>query len=256
LTLRPYHVDNTKWHLGCFHDNPDDIRRNPAVIHRVAVNSTIGKGDTGLRVAARRLLRSCSALIATFCGGTMFRPKPIQALAFLVVVAACNDAVSTSSPDLASASARGTGGAVATVRMMDACDPTTFAGVPGGCQRSGGVTFEQFISQVSRLGRAPAWQFAPEDLYLHEGDEFMATNVGGEVHTFTEVEEFGGGIVAALNNLTGLTTVAPECQTLGQSDFVPPGESTPAEETDEVGDEHYQCCIHPWMRTTVHVREG
>ena len=186
----------------------------------------------------------------------MFSLKPLRAFALLPVIAACSDAVSPSSPDLTAASALGAGGrAVANVRMMDACDPATFAGVPGGCQRHGGVTFDQFISQVSRLGRAPAWQFAPGDVYLHEGDEYMATNVGGEVHTFTEVEEFGGGIVQPLNDLLGLTTVAPECQTLGQSDFVAPGQSTPADEPEEIGDEHYQCCIHPWMRMTVHVRE-
>ena len=185
----------------------------------------------------------------------MFKPQSLPALALLVVVAACNDAVSTSSPDFAAASARGTGDNVAVVRMMDACDPTTFAGVPGGCQRNGGVTMEQFASQLSRLGRVPAWQFAPTDLFLQEGDEYMATNFGGEVHTFTEVEEFGGGIVPAFNNILGLT-IAPECESLLQSDFIPPGQSTPADEPEEVGDEHYQCCIHPWMRMTVHVREG
>ena len=82
----------------------------------------------------------------------------------------------------------------------------------------------------------------------------MATNVGGEVHTFTEVEEFGGGMVPSLNELSGLTDVAPECEAVAQSDFIPPGQSSEADETEEVGDEHYQCCIHPWMRTTVHVR--
>jgi hypothetical protein len=185
----------------------------------------------------------------------MFTSKPLQAVSLVLLVAACSDAVTPSSPDAAAAAALGTGGkAVADVRMMDACDPATFAGVPGGCQRDGGVTFSQFISQVTRLGRAPAWQFAPGDLYLNEGDEFMATNVGGEVHTFTEVEEFGGGIVGDLNNLLGLTEVAPECTTLTGTDFVPPGASTDAEEAEEAGDEHYQCCIHPWMRTTVHVR--
>jgi hypothetical protein len=181
-------------------------------------------------------------------------PKELHLLTLVFVVAACSDAGTPSSPDLAAAATRGTAGNVATVRMMDACDPATFAGVPGGCQRNGGVTQEQFFSQVTRLGRAPAWQFTPADLYLHEGDEYKATNVGGEVHTFTEVEEFGGGIVQPLNDAAGITGVAPECEALTQSDFVPPGQSTDPEETDEVGDEHYQCCIHPWMRMTVHVR--
>ena len=184
----------------------------------------------------------------------MQRPKPIHALALMFFVAGCGDAVSPSSPDLTTSAARGTAGrAVANVKMMDACDPVTFAGVPGGCQRNGGVTFDQFISQLSRLGNVPAWRFTPADLYLHEGDEYMATNVGGEVHTFTEVEEFGGGIVPALNELMGLE-IAPECDGLPQSEFIRPGQSTPADEPEEIGDEHYQCCIHPWMRMTVHVR--
>lgn len=37
----------------------------------------------------------------------------------------------------------------------------------------------------------------------------MAANVGGEVHTFTEVEEFGGGIVPRLNELAGVSVLHP-----------------------------------------------
>jgi hypothetical protein len=37
-----------------------------------------------------------------------------------------------------------------------------------------------------------------------------ARNRGGEEHTFTEVANFGGGCIAALNDLLGLTPV-PEC---------------------------------------------
>jgi hypothetical protein len=117
------------------------------------------------------------------------------------------------------------------------------------------VTFDQFIAQLTRLQRAPAWHFSPTDLFLREGAEFVATNFGGEVHTFTEGDEFGGGIVPDLNELAGLTEVAPECQALAQSDFIAPGGSV-SDEAEEVGDEHYQCCIHPWMQMTVHVQEN
>lgn len=184
----------------------------------------------------------------------MMRLARLCAVAGALAIAACNDATSPTS-DLAISQARGTDARVATVRMMDACDPATFAGVPGGCARNGGITIAQFTAQLTQLGVVPAWHFTPPDLYLKEGDSFMATNTGGEMHTFTEVEEFGGGIVPPLNALSGNTEVAPECQALAQSDFIAPGHSTTPEETDEVGDEHYQCCIHPWMRTTVHVRE-
>jgi hypothetical protein len=185
-------------------------------------------------------------------GGYMSRTGSILVLACITAIAGCRDSSVPTSPDLSVATARGEVGAPATVRMMDACDPATFAEI--GCERNGGVTLDQFISQLGRLGRAPAWQFAPGDLFLTEGAEYVATNFGGEVHTFTEVDEFGGGIVAALNNLIGETEVAPECTALTSGDFIPPGGSV-SDEAEEVGDEHYQCCIHPWMRMTVHVRE-
>jgi len=63
-------------------------------------------------------------------------------------------------------------------------------------------------------------------------------------------EEFGGGIVPLLNQLSGNTTVAPECLALEPDDFIPPGGSDSDDEV-EVGTEKYQCCIHPWMRVTV-----
>jgi plastocyanin len=80
----------------------------------------------------------------------------------------------------------------------------------------------------------------------------LAVNHGGETHTFTEVEEYGGGIVPMLNELSGMTTVAPEYQALQPGDFIPAGGSL-GETEEEEGTEKYQCCIHPWMRGEVHV---
>ena len=37
------------------------------------------------------------------------------------------------------------------------------------------------------------------------------------------------------------------------SDRIPPG-GTYSDEVEETGTELYQCCIHPWMRTTVTAR--
>ena len=75
------------------------------------------------------------------------------------------------------------------------------------------------------------------------------------MHTFTEVAHFGGGIVPLLNQLSGNTVPAAECLNLEPDDFVAPGATYAEEEPlDEEGTEHYQCCIHPWMRTEVHVR--
>ncbi|MFL5487254.1 MAG: hypothetical protein ACJ8AJ_02110 [Gemmatimonadaceae bacterium] len=181
--------------------------------------------------------------------------KSLALLTSTFALVACQDATTPTAPGFSADAALSNSGATpATVRMMDACDPATFAGVPGGCQRSGGVTFTHFIAQLTRLQRVPAWHFAPTDLFVNEGDEFVAKNVGGEVHTFTEVEEFGGGIVPSLNALAGLPTVAPECRALQPTDFIAPG-GVVTDEAEESGDENYQCCIHPWMRMKVHVAQ-
>jgi hypothetical protein len=85
------------------------------------------------------------------------------------------------------------------------------------------------------------------------GQTLVVVNQGGEVHTFTEVEDFGGGSVLALNELSGNPVPAPECLNLAPGDFVAPA----ASRTDEVeapGTVHYQCCIHPWMRLDLHGR--
>jgi hypothetical protein len=143
------------------------------------------------------------------------------------------------------------------VNMQDACDPTTFNAALGAgtCVRNGGVKFEDFITQLTRLGFVGSWHFAPKVVNARTNETFVVVNRGGEVHTFTEVEEFGGGIVASLNELSHVPTVAPECLALSSDDFVAPGQ-TYKEEIEEEGDEKYQCCIHPWMRLTAHVSEA
>ena len=181
--------------------------------------------------------------------------RAARTLALLLALAACKDAAAPVSPDLTVSAVKDETGRLATVRLMDACDPTTFAVVPGGCQRDGGITLDQFTAQLTALQTVPAWHMSPLDLYIKEGDSFQAYNAGGENHTFTEVEEFGGGVVPSLNLLAGLTTVAPECVGAVPSGIIAPGETSDVDTPDEAEDEHYQCCIHPWMRTTVHVRE-
>ena len=149
------------------------------------------------------------------------------------------------------------GGAERRVDMTDACDPTSFNAMLGAgtCTRNGGVRFTQFIELLRQHQTVGAWHFAPPQLHVQVGQTLLAVNRGGEVHTFTEVEEFGGGIVPDLNVLSGNPTPAPECLALDPDDFVPPG-GTYSDEVEEEGVERYQCCIHPWMHTTVHAREA
>jgi plastocyanin len=139
------------------------------------------------------------------------------------------------------------------VTLFDACDPDTFNAAigPGTCTRSGGVRFENFVAELTRHHSAGAWHFAPSEVTMRVGQLLVANNRGGEEHTFTEVEEFGGGVVPFLNNLVGLTTVAPECN---QAVRLAPGASS-SETEHEAGVEKYQCCIHPWMRAEVRITE-
>jgi hypothetical protein len=151
--------------------------------------------------------------------------------------------------------ARAAGGNVI-VNIHDNCDPETFDAAigPGTCVGPGGMQFDQFISLLTKLHLVPSWHFAPNLVNAHTGENFFVINKGGEVHTFTEVEEFGGGIVPILNQLAGLPNVAPECLSLAPGDFIAPG-STFEDEIEQDEAEKYQCCIHPWMRLTTKVKE-
>jgi plastocyanin len=142
-----------------------------------------------------------------------------------------------------------------TVQVLDDCDAASFNAVigPGTCVKDGGVTFSEFIEQLATQGTAPAWRFSPGALKLSPGGTLEAHNRGGEFHTLTEVAAFGGGCVAALNAILGLTPV-PECAVpgiLGTTGIDPAAtlETGPLAS----GTHRFMCLIHPWMRTTATV---
>jgi hypothetical protein len=143
------------------------------------------------------------------------------------------------------------------VQVLDDCDPATFNAAigPGTCIKDGGTTFQEFIGQLLAQGRAPAWRFAPGQLKLDPGGTLAAQNRGGEDHTFTEVANFGGGCIQALNDLLRLTPV-PECAGFPGGAFaatlVPPG-GTVTTAPLPPGIHRFECLIHPWMRTTATV---
>jgi len=99
-----------------------------------------------------------------------------------------------------------------------------------------------------------AWRFDPAALSLTVGGSITATNYGGEVHTFTEDAQFGGGIVPALNTASGNQTRLrrPNAKTSPMRIA-----SRRRHVQDRCRDDHwhalYQCCVHPWMRETVSV---
>jgi len=162
-------------------------------------------------------------------------------------------------PALLLAAACDSTGSNGRILLQDDCDPATFNAALGAgtCQHrsAAGVTFANFNAELQANHTVAAWRIFPPTMTVREGASFDVDNTGGETHTYTEVEEFGGGVVPALNTASGNTTVAPEC--LDEAEFegstVRSGQSK-QETFDEQGTEKYQCCIHPWMRQTVSVR--
>ncbi len=176
-----------------------------------------------------------------------------------LLLVGCGDAVRPTGPSAAMPAASRVAASHAhagtrRINMMDACDATTFNAAVGAgtCSRRGGVRFDDFIAELTRDGRAGAWHFAPPTTAARLDQTLLAVNRGGEVHTFTPVAAFGGGVVPQLNDLSHNPVVAPECTTLEEDDFVAPG-GTYEEEIDANGTLLFQCCIHPWMRLTVRV---
>jgi plastocyanin len=140
------------------------------------------------------------------------------------------------------------------VAMRDDCDPRDPAwGELGGCAlKRGDVTVAEFDEElISPLARSvvghQAWRNDPTYLKIKTGDTVKVVNRGGRPHTFTEVAEFGGGVVPPLS--VGLD-FAPEC---ANSVVVPPGERSEVSGL-AAGNHRFMCCIHPWMRTLIKVK--
>lgn len=158
------------------------------------------------------------------------------------------------------------------IRIRDACDPKTFneALGSGTCVngRHGTTRLEFFIEELTQDHFAGGWRFNPllkasnrtfglVKLELAFGQHTMLQNIGGETHSFTRVEQFGGGFVPPLNILSDNPVPAPEClQPASASNiFVPAGETKPGPTAGTAvlpaGVNNFQCCIHPWMRLKI-----
>jgi hypothetical protein len=140
------------------------------------------------------------------------------------------------------------------VQVRDDCDPATFNAAigDGTCIGDGDTTFADFLAEVTAKQSAEQWRFNPDR--MSEPRRIVAQNRGGETHTFTRVAAFGGGVVGLLNDLSGNPDPAPECKDGAKfgASVVPPGASLPVNSV--AGGDKFQCCIHPWMRTTVRNR--
>jgi hypothetical protein len=143
------------------------------------------------------------------------------------------------------------------IRMYDDCEPTSFNAVlgPGTCIGKGHTTFDEFIAELAATQDVHTWRNQPSAMLLNVGRPTLIENRGGEDHTFTQVAEFGGGVVDVLNNLSGNPVKAPEC--LGPIELIHAGEAVEGplagSSALSVGSHKFQCCIHPWMRTVIEV---
>jgi plastocyanin len=156
------------------------------------------------------------------------------------------------------------------ILLVDDCDPSDPNWAPVGClQDDGDVTAAEFNALLTSplydnnpgppnpptdplgglfLVGHPSWRIDVAHALIEAGKKITVTNVGGRPHTFTEVAQFGGGVVPPLN--VG-TQPAPEC---AASVRMVPGDEARLTASGE-GIHKFQCCFHPWMRATVRVVE-
>jgi hypothetical protein len=146
------------------------------------------------------------------------------------------------------------------IHPEDTCDPVTFGALcrPGF---GGTTTRDQFTAELDATKRVATWEFGGGDIRVRSGQSFRVDNRGGEVHTFSVVAQFGGGRVPILNEKSGNTTVAPECVAGANATNVDIASGTGITVTTGAagaiktkGTFKVQCCIHPWMRSTVQIQ--
>jgi plastocyanin len=153
------------------------------------------------------------------------------------------------------------------VIALDECDPTTFnAPTAAGADFCKNVALANlgFATTLSDLITAaqngtpdPGWDFEPDQMTIQQGTILSVVNEGGEPHTFTEVQQYGGGFVPALNP-GGSTSTVPECSGGFKNIAVARTRVIQGSRLDVAGlskgKHFFQCCIHPWMRIEVDVK--
>lgn len=157
------------------------------------------------------------------------------------------------------------------IEVQDACDPGTFPNGPDNmplCVRADGnsgrrVTFDELLGRLAKDREHGAWSFKPDEMTIKAGESVTAKmGRGGEAHTFTKVDAFGKGCVPELNKLVfpaADPSPAPICFTAAFGDSVVTGAGhfpenrTVTYDNLSVGQQKFQCLIHPWMKTTITV---
>jgi plastocyanin len=148
----------------------------------------------------------------------------------------------------------------AQIVALDECDPPTFNAAigPDFCKNvalGASTTFNDLFAEAAAGTPDPGWDFEPDAITIKKGTPLVVVDQGGEPHTFTEVEKFGGGFIISLNG--GEETV-PECSGGFKNIAVARTRILQGSQLQvsglSKGEHHFECCIHPWMRVTVHVK--
>ena len=148
----------------------------------------------------------------------------------------------------------------AQIVALDECDPATFNAAigPDFCKNVAlgfSTTFNDLFAKAAAGTPDPGWDFEPDVLHVKRGTPLLVVDQGGEPHTFTEVEKFGGGFIEPLN--AGEPTV-PECAGGFKNVAVAKTRILQGSQLQVTGlskgEHHFECCIHPWMRVTVEVK--
>jgi len=142
------------------------------------------------------------------------------------------------------------------VRIRDKCDPVTFNAAlgEGACVGNGNVTFDELLATLNpQDGGHRAWRFSPDEAKIKAGEVLHVVNNGGEVHSFTEVSQFGTVDIPPLD--AALPPGTPPAQPIEDLDptFLVPG-GTRVLSGLSPGTHMFQCFIHPWMRSVIEVR--
>ena len=149
---------------------------------------------------------------------------------------------------------------LAQIVALDECDPATFNAALGAdfCKNvtlGAFTTFDNLFAEAAAGTPDPNWDFEPDTLRIRQDTILSVVDQGGEPHTFTEVEKFGGGFVDGLN---GGEAMVPECRN-GFSNLAVAKTRILQGSHIEVtglskGEHRFECCIHPWMRVKVQVK--
>src|ERR671915_139367 len=148
------------------------------------------------------------------------------------------------------------------VLLEDDCDPTTFNAAGQAlfqqnlCEEDfdGSVTFGEFLDAMILDGGHAAWKFTPNHATISQGESLKAINTGGESHSFTEVEDFGGGIIPEINQLLGGLEPVREAQDpeIFDPTIIAPGDSLTITDL-KAGTHRFMCVFHPWQQSVINV---